>query len=84
MLCTIILSSRVFVSGVLCAALYLKSCVCFRRSVRSAVSQVVASVAKQELASGNWPELFQFLQETTSSDNVQMKEVLKLMYKQEN
>ncbi|XP_013410822.1 importin-4-like [Lingula anatina] len=43
--------------------------------VRNSVAQVVAAVAKHDVPSGKWPQLFQFLQQYTKSQNVQEREV---------
>ncbi|VDI25605.1 importin-4 [Mytilus galloprovincialis] len=42
---------------------------CFRKNVRNAIAQVVATVAKHDLPKNQWPQLFQFLTAYTKSQN---------------
>lgn len=44
-------------------------------SVRNAIAQFVAVIARQELGSGNWPALLQFIQQMVQSQAVQERQV---------
>ena len=47
-----------------------------RKTVRNAVVQIVAAVAKHELpVQGGWPELFTFLDQYTKSADIKQREV---------
>lgn len=46
-----------------------------RKGVRKAVVQLIATVAKHELASVKWPELFEFIQQYTHSNLPEQREV---------
>ncbi|CAH1780460.1 unnamed protein product [Owenia fusiformis] len=45
------------------------------KSVRNSIAQIVAAVAKHDLPESRWPELFQFLEQTTGSADPAQKEV---------
>ena len=48
-----------------------------RKSVRKALAQLIATVARHELPEGQWPELLQFVEEFTRSQDAQQREVSK-------
>ncbi|XP_072013320.1 importin-4-like [Amphiura filiformis] len=45
------------------------------KSVRNGLAQLVGSIAKHELTNNAWPQLLEFLQENSRSQNVQHREV---------
>ncbi len=53
----------------------------FHRSiVRKSLAELIGSVAKHDLAAGKWPELFQFIEQYTSSQDSQHRMVKNYMY----
>ncbi len=43
--------------------------------MRKSLAELIGSVAKHDLAAGKWPELFQFIEQYTSSQESQHREV---------
>lgn len=48
---------------------------CFRAVVRKSIAELIGTIAKHDLASGKWPKLFVFIEQYTSNQNTQEREV---------
>lgn len=45
--------------------------------MRKSLAQLIATVARHEIPAGRWPELLQFIEEFTHSQDAQQREVSK-------
>ena len=50
-------------------------CYDFRKLVQKSIAQLIGTIAKHDLPGGQWPTLFQFLEQYIRSDNADHREV---------
>jgi hypothetical protein len=43
--------------------------------VKNSIAQIIGTIVRHEFPSQSWPEVMQFIQQLTSSDNMSEKEV---------